>query len=1331
MDLLYSREYLYLFYGFAFLVLALVCFLSERSLVKLPLAWLGAFGVVHGTLEWQELISLTFGDSAFSQTLRTFLVGLSFLLLFEFARRALSQRLPGFPGPWFSLVPLIPLALGYVLLGSQSITPLTRYFFSAPGSFMAVAALLLTRREEQSLQNRIGLLIGAIGFALYGFSSGLTPAAGDFFPANMWNSEKFLIYLNIPVQLARGGTVLLITLGLYLSFRPASRRLSRRRRHHFLIALLLLILLLAGGWTGLGYLSGLYNQDLRSEAGRDLEALVSRVKHEIGNADGASMALAALSQESWPPQPHHLERLQSAVDTIRDSAGGGIAYLMDVNGTVRVTSNRDSPASFLDKNYRFRPYFQSAAAGQRGAYFALGVTSLEPGYYASHPLKNAEGVVTGAAVFKKTLDPGVLGFLSYGEVFLIDRHGVVLVTGLNSLVRRPLWPIPAEIRASLDASRQFGAILNQQPILGEVVLHGQWLEWQGKRYMTARAAFNAEGWSVLLLKQDKNRIVIRLFGAIVILLLAGSLFLYNILLHREATAEERMRKLSQAVEQSPASIVITNRDANIEYVNPRFTQITGYEAWEVEGKNPRLLQSGRTDPRTYAEMWATVSRGVPWKGVFVNRRKNGECYWEEAMVAPIVNEEGELTHLLGIKEEITARRELEQALLTAKEQAEAANRAKSAFLANMSHEIRTPMNTILGLGRILLETTLSPSQRDYLSRIHDSSRHLLSLLNNILDFSKIEAGRLELEQAPFELCQLFDHLDSLTTSQAAGKGLEILFDVPATIPRRLEGDLLRLEQVLINLLQNAIKFTQSGEVMVRVRQNHSRPLENGQVALTFEVRDTGCGIDPRQRENLFRPFSQGDLSTTRRFGGTGLGLAISQSLIGLMSGTLEVDSTPGQGSRFHFTVTLKQRPEETVPPPMELFLGRRVLVLDSAEGSRRIVRQFALELGMNPREVESFIGLNSLLTDDLAGAPGYDLCFLDARFACTSAAGSTLGEILLNHRWQSKPPAILLMVAFGLPTQELPEALRHLPRVARPVRGPRLRDAVVSLLSPERAVAAGWVKPCSGFQQDESTDPNRLQAISGARVLVVEDQPGNQLVARELLIRAGLSCEVADDGLQAIAQLQKDADYDLVFLDLHMPGLDGLETARRLRTFLPDLPLVAMTASALREDRERCLQAGMNDHLAKPIDVATLHNMLLRWIPPREMAARRALVKPTPPPMPSDWPESLEGIDLQQALSYTDGDRELVSTLLKGFASRYDQVPQRLTDALQRGDRREAAHQVHALKGIAGTLGATTLQRAAESLENALRKEAESDDQVNTFCEALGVILKTSRGFGG
>jgi two-component system sensor histidine kinase/response regulator len=851
--------------------------------------------------------------------------------------------------------------------------------------------------------------------------------------------------------------------------------------------------------------------------------------------------------------------------------------------------------------------------------------------------------------------------------------------------------------------------------------------------------------------------------------------------------EERLRKLSQAVEQSPAAVVITDLQGKIEYVNPAFTLVTGYGPLDAVGRNLHDLESDLTQEEDFQEMWSRLESSGEWRGEQLNKKRSGELYWEVVSISAIKNKAGEVTHYLVVREDITSRKQAENAaqretaklstmisgmeegvvfadrndvvvevneyfcqlmgvkreeilgkniddihqgpikglvgeivenyrhdpegpavsmqrpmgdaevimrvkaikrdgaydgvllyvinvtdLVNARRQAEAASRAKSEFLAVMSHEIRTPMNGVIGMIDLMLGGEVTAEQKEYLTLARSSAQALLTVIDDILDFSKIEAGKLKLERVQFNLRDTLGDSLRLLSGWALEKGLELIGRIRPAVPEEIIGDPGRLRQVVVNLLSNALKFTDHGEVALEVELLSS---DQKRVELGFIVRDTGIGIPFDKQAAVFNAFEQADMSATRVHGGTGLGLAISSQLVELMGGQMSLVSKPGQGSSFSFNIHMG------LPSPLAAFegvgkdlAGNRVLLVDDNQSNREAVFELLAHLGLEVVAADGLKGASEKMERSLIEGLPMDLILLDTLIPGQDTI-SFARDLQQNPDFDGKIIMLLAAPDRRAERERCRQAgLAHC--LAKPVLQAELQEALLNILSGRGSTAP-----------NEITDGS-ISNSAGLNILLAEDNLVNQRVASELLHRWGHQVHVANNGLEAIGALERE-NFDLILMDLQMPRMDGLEATRRIRQSESEteihVPIVAMTAHAMRSDKDRCLGAGMDDYLTKPIDPDLLGQVIARVSAGKE--------KKTAPQ------NKTEAVDIRKLDSRFAGNEELKRQLMQVFLEEYPILMKDVRQALDKADSKALARSAHTVKGSLGYFEAQAASQAALEME--------------------------------
>jgi PAS domain S-box-containing protein len=731
-------------------------------------------------------------------------------------------------------------------------------------------------------------------------------------------------------------------------------------------------------------------------------------------------------------------------------------------------------------------------------------------------------------------------------------------------------------------------------------------------------------------------------------------------------------QLSSIIDIAENAVVCTDEQQRIIFFNQGAERVFGWRAGEIVGRDLAVLLPARFRPG-HAERVAGFQHGeraarrMGERGTIYAVRKDGSEFPAEATISKSAAD-GRVI-LTAILQDISERKAYERELELAKERAEAAMQAKSMFLANMSHEIRTPLNAVIGMTSLLLHTRIDEEQRDYTETIRSSSEALLAIINDLLDYSKLEVGRLDLERHAFEVRRCIEEALDLLASSASEKGLDLAYMIEPGVPATILADATRLRQILVNLLSNAIKFTHHGEVVVTLS---ATPLGEASCRLAFAVRDTGIGIPPQRLDDIFRSFTQVDASTTRKYGGTGLGLTISRRLAEIMGGSLTVESEVGRGSTFTAGIVAEafddQLAENVLRDRAATVRGRRLLVVDDNATNRRILVKQALLWGMEPQAAASAVEAIDLVRH---GHP-FDVAVLDMQMP--DMDGARLAAELRRYRDRQALPLVLL-TSVGQRQHDGAEGLTEFSAwLSKPIKPAALLEALQQVLGK---------RPGSEARQAQQSRNPQAPALS---ILVAEDNTINQKVIRQLLRHLGYRADVVGNGAEAVEALERQ-DYQVILMDMQMPEMDGLEATRRLRQRFcgANAPyIIAMTANAMPGDRERCLDAGMNDYVPKPIELEVLDKALAAAL--QHVAARRR------------GDAVLDPARIEQ-LRAIDDEASLLDEVIASFVGEVPQLLHKLEHAVREQDGQLLASTAHYLRSSIDFVGANRMRVPCTNLE--------------------------------
>lgn len=757
---------------------------------------------------------------------------------------------------------------------------------------------------------------------------------------------------------------------------------------------------------------------------------------------------------------------------------------------------------------------------------------------------------------------------------------------------------------------------------------------------------------------------------------------------------ERELKESKAiydslVENLPIKVFRKNRDGEIVFGNKQYCKELGFPLEELIGKTDfDLFDKNLAEKYTADDRWV-LQTGLPFHSVEEHPGRDNQIAYVEVLKAPVTNSQGRRVGIQGMFWDVSGKKAAEDALRQAKEIAEAASQAKSDFLANVSHEIRTPMNGILGMAELLLDSYLDKDQREFVQMIQYSGQSLMTLINDILDFSKIEAGKLELASTSFDIREQLGETLRTLAIRAHAKKLELVFDVDDEVPTRIVGDSLRLRQVMINLVGNAIKFTEQGEVVVGVK---CVKINQQNASIHFSVRDTGIGIPKEKLESIFSEFEQVDTSRTRKYGGTGLGLAIGSRLVQMMDGRIEVESEIGVGTVFNFELDFPIDTSYDLRPVVNDFQDVSVLIVDDNQSNRKTLASLTRSWQMKTAVCDNAGKAIDLLLEQSTGPTPVQLILVDSKMP----GGSGIDLAIRVRQEESLRGVGIVLMSSGERTGQVVTSL-DVDRIMKPVKHSDLRLAFANALQVETDTKAsvGAIK--------------RSEQLA-LKILVAEDNPVNQRLTISLLEKQGHDVKLAQNGLEAVDCFRSD-EYDLILMDVQMPEMDGLEATREIRNMSnPNarIPIIAMTAHATEADKQNCLASGIDEYLAKPFRSSELYELIAQL-------TGRPTTKMGTTPEPLRRRES--SVDWEQAFETVGGDRDLLNDLFRVFLKERKSMIDQIESALDKQDFKEIRRTAHSLKGALHHLGAKNAAEVAREIETMGQTE-----RVHNAAERMSVL---------
>ena len=1313
-----QMDYIYFVSGLCFILLAIICLTHRKTdNQQLPWKWIGLFGLVHGISQWFDLLAISFGDSSVFAGLRICLTAFSFLFLVEFGRMGTIKLYGKGPGRWI-YIPLITLSICGGFAGWAGLGASSRYALGFVGGVWVACILLLAARRDNG-PSRKALNATGIAIGMYAFAAGIIVPRANFFPASLVNKDNFIRILSFPVELI-WDIVALCAMGAVWDYFLACNREQmeqRNRSRSAFLATTAVVVILIAGWIMAERVGR--EADLQYRDNLLCRTMVTLLSINPALVEQLTGSPSDVNRPVYKVLKNQLQSIRKANKDCRfvyltALRKGKVVFLVDAEpadskdysppGQIYEEASSEFISCFVD----YKPIVEGPFPDEWGVWVS-GLAGIRD------PIKNRTIAVLGMDVdadrwFRKIADDRLVCILITLLVCILAVTFIGIVQGTKDFTasiaeserrNRSLVGGSPNWISLLDSNGRY-LVINQAGLTAmgwaeEDIIGTRYCDaWpdevkskvedgikqvlQGVQYCFEGEYVCSDGniivWSVVLNPITSQDGSIRQFVAI-----AGNITERK---HAEQELERSLSALRATIESTADGILVTDSRGKIITLNQLFTDIWCIPESIIElhdGKKALPLISDQlVQPEVFHFRINELQNEPNSESYDILNLKDGRVI-ESYSLPQTIN--GDNAGRVWSFRDVTERKRAEEALHKAKEAAEAANQAKSEFLANMSHEIRTPMNGVIGMTELALDTDLTEEQREYLEAVRSSADALLSVINDILDFSKIEARKLDLSPVDFELRNsLVDMIQTLAV-RAHAKGLELACSIPPEVPDDVIGDVLRLRQVIINLVGNAIKFTEKGEVVVSVETQWQH---SDEVCLHFSVTDTGIGITPEQQKHIFDAFAQADGSTTRRYGGTGLGLAISSQLTELMGGRIWVESELGKGSSFHFTIRFGIQQRSSLDKPkleMVNLQEMRVLVVDDNATNRRILEDVLSNWKMNATCVDCGKAALDAMKAACESGESYSLVLLDAQMP--EMDGFDVAESIKKDPALSGVTIMMLTSAGEYGDIAYCKDLGIAAYLIKPIKQSDLLDGIMCIL--------GKAKPSKSSV--EGPKCNCIKSDRSLKILVAEDNAVNQKLAVTILKKYGHLVTVVSNGKDAV-DILNEQKFDLVLMDIQMPEMDGFEATAAIRekekSTSEHIPIIAMTAHAMKGDKELCLESGMDGYVCKPIQPQNLFEAIA------QLMDCSAGVECEPPL------EATAMIDMSALMKRVDGDTDLLAELVELFIEDYPKLLSQIEEAMADGNAEELASRAHALKGSVGNFAAKSAFDAALRLEKLARE---------------------------